>query len=130
MSLSQDLKASFGLTLHGGNQHQWYLHQGPGTLLPLKSSRTTQSPLQTQGLQPGGTPATRMPTPRSSVQSPTQTLSCSEGKHFTLHYIQGNTLYAQQQTPGAACDLMGLCTKIFRICVHPNSRSVSLLRSF
>ena len=93
----------------------------------LKSSGTTQSQLQTQGLQPGGTQEAWMPTPHSSMQSPTQTLSCSEGKHFTLHYIH----YAHSsKPPEAACDLMALCTKKFRICVHPNSHNIFLLRPF
>lgn len=104
---AQDLKAFISSGLNAawrelGLPHQWYLPSrprysaSPPRVTP-KSSGTTQSQLQTQDLQPGGTQKARMPTPHSSVQSATQTPSCWEGKHFTLHYIRGNTLSTQQQ---------------------------------
>lgn len=116
-----------------GHQHQWYLHQGPGTLLPLPDLpsrplgqlRASWKHRVFSHVAPG---KSKCPSHTAS-QSPTKTLLCSEGK-LCITYDFCITLHRQQQAQGAACDLMGLCTKKLRICMHPNSHCISLLRSF
>jgi len=64
-----------------------------------------------------------------AVTHPETELLRRETLHFALHN-QGTYYMHGRKPPGAACDLMGLCTKKFRICVHHNSHCISLLRSF
>lgn len=71
-----------------------------------------QSPLGQQGggqqvPQPGGTWAAWMSTSHSSLQSPTQTLSWWEGKHFTW-ITWGSTLCGQQPAPMGCTWFTGL----------------------
>lgn len=134
---TQDLKAfiSFGLTLHGGNE----AININGTSIKAQVL-CFLSQIYPQGLWDSSEPAENTGSsdtwnPGSPNAHPTQLHTVSHQdtallRRETLHYIWGNTLHRQQQAQGAACDLMGLCTKKLRICMHPNSHCISLLRSF